>query len=86
VPSTNSRIWWDEHVKEESHPATAEGLAEFIRDTPGPICFQAEREARFTPAFKSQTLGEGLRTHLLEKLNRSETHLDRKLSVLWRCF
>ncbi|SFN92646.1 hypothetical protein [Nitrosospira briensis] len=33
---------------------------------------------RFTPAFKSQTLGEGLRTHLFEKLNRYETHLDRK--------
>ncbi|WP_156304346.1 hypothetical protein [Nitrosospira briensis] len=45
VLSTDSRIWWDEHVKEESHPATAEGLAEFIRDTLGPICFQAECEA-----------------------------------------
>lgn len=74
----NSRDWWDEHVEEESYPATAEGLAEFIRETLEPICFQSEREARFTPAIKAQTLGEGLRAHLLEKLNRYETHLDRK--------
>ena len=73
-----SRNWWDNHVEEEEHPATAEGLAEFIRQTLEPICFQTEREARFTPAIKVQTLGEGLRAHLLEKLNRYETHLDRK--------
>jgi hypothetical protein len=36
------------------------------------------QEAQFTPAIKAQTLGEGLRAHLLEKLNRYETHLDRK--------
>ena len=73
-----SRDWWDEYVEEEEHPATAEGLAEYIRVTLEPICFQMEREARFTPAIKAQTLGEGLRAHLLEKLNRYETHLDRK--------
>ena len=39
-----SRDWWDEHVADEEHPATAEGL-------------QALR---------------------LEKLNRYQTHLDRK--------
>lgn len=74
----DSRSWWDEHVEEESHPATAEGLAEFIRDTLEPLCFQMEREARFAPAIKAQTLGEGLRAHQLEKLSRYETHLDRK--------
>lgn len=37
-----------------------------------------EREARFTPAIKSQILGEGLQAYRLEKLNRYETHLDRK--------
>jgi hypothetical protein len=73
-----SRDWWDEHVEEEEHPATAEGLAEFIRETLEPICFRMAREAQFTPAIKAQTLGEGLRPHLLEKLNRYETHLDRK--------
>jgi hypothetical protein len=73
-----SRDWWDEYVEEEEQPATAEGLAEYIRETLEPICFQMEREARFTPAIKAQTLGEGLRAHLLEKLNRYETHLDRK--------
>jgi hypothetical protein len=73
-----SRDWWDEHVEEDEQPATAEGLAEYIRETLEPIAFQMEREARFTPAIKAQTLGEGLRAHLLEKLNRYETHLDRK--------
>lgn len=73
-----SRNWWDDHVEEETHPATAEGLAAFIRETLEPLCYQIEREARFTPAIKAQTLGEGLRAHLLEKLNRYETHLDRK--------
>ena len=73
-----SRNWWDEHVEEEEHPATAEGLAEFIRDSLEPICYRMAREAQFTPAIKAQTLGEGLRAHLLEKLNRYETHLDRK--------
>lgn len=73
-----SRDWWDEQVEEGEHPATAEGLATYINETLEPIAFQLEREARFTPAIKAQTLGEGLRAHLLEKLNRYETHLDRK--------
>ena len=74
----DSRDWWDEHVEEESYPATAEGLAEFIRDSLEPICYRMVKEAEYTPAIKAQTLGEGLRAHLLEKLNRYETHLDRK--------
>ncbi len=74
----DSRDWWDEHVEDESYPATAEGLAEFIRESLEPICYRMVKEAEFTPAIKAQTLGEGLRAHLLEKLNRYETHLDRK--------
>lgn len=73
-----SRDWWDEHVEEEEHPATAEGLAEFINDSLEPICYRMVKEAQFTPAIKAQTLGEGLQAHRLEKLNRYETHLDRK--------
>lgn len=73
-----SRDWWDEHVEEESYTATAEGLAQFIRETLEPICIRMEHEARFTPAIQLQTLGEGLQAHRLEKLNRYETHLDRK--------
>lgn len=73
-----SRDWWDEHVADEEYPATAEGLAEFIRVSLEPICYRMVQEARFTPAIKAQTLGEGLRAHQLEKLNRYETHLDRK--------
>jgi hypothetical protein len=35
-------------------------------------------EVQSHAAIKSQTLGEGLQAHRLEKLNRYETHLDRK--------
>lgn len=73
-----SREWWDEHVSEGSYPATAEGLADFIRDSLEPICFKMAKEAEYTPAIKAQTLGEGLQAHRLETLNRYETHLDRK--------
>ncbi len=73
-----SRDWWDEHVADEEYPATAEGLAEFIRVSLEPICYRMVQQARFTPAIKAQTVGEGLRAHMLEKLNRYETHLDRK--------
>lgn len=73
-----SRDWWDEHVEEESYPATAEGLAQFISESLEPICIRMVQEARFAPAIKAQTLGEGLQAHRLEKLSRYETHLDRK--------
>ena len=74
----DSRDWWNEHVEDEEHPATAEGLAEFIRDSLEPLCRRISREAQYTLAIKAQTLGEGLQAHRLEKLNRYETHLDRK--------
>ena len=73
-----SRDWWDGYVEDEEYPATAEGLAQFIREHLEPICFRMEREARYQPAIKAQALGEGLQAHRLEKLNRYETHLDRK--------
>lgn len=74
----DSRACWDEHVEENTYPATAEGLAHYIRETLEPICYRLEFEARNQSAIKSQTLGEGLQAHKLEKLNRYETHLDRK--------
>lgn len=70
--------WWDEHVEEEEYTANAEGLEKFINEHLRPICFRMSQEARFTPAIKAQTQGEGLQAHRLEKLNRYETHLDRK--------
>lgn len=73
-----SRDWWDEHVAEEEYAATAEGLEQFIRETLEPICIRMAQEARFNSAIKAQTMGEGLQAHRLEKLNRYETHLDRK--------
>ncbi|MBN8450451.1 MAG: hypothetical protein J0M13_15885 [Candidatus Accumulibacter sp.] len=74
----DSRDWWQAQVEDEEHPATAEGLAQFIRETLELSCWRAVRDAQYAPAIKAQTLGEGLRAHLLEKLNRYETHLDRK--------
>jgi len=74
----DSRDWWDEYVVEEECPATAEGLAGFIREQLEPVCFRIVIEARHAPAIKAQTLGEGLQVHRLEKLCRYETHLDRK--------
>jgi hypothetical protein len=73
-----SRDWWEEHVEEESYEANAEGLARFIRETLEPICIRMEKEARFQPEIKTQTLGEGLQADRLLTLNRYETHLDRK--------
>jgi hypothetical protein len=75
---SESRDWWDEYIEKEEYPATAEGLAAFISETLEPICYRMEYEARSQPAIKAQTLGEGLQAHRLEKLNRYETHLDRK--------
>lgn len=74
----DARDWWDEYLAEDAYPATADGLAAFIREILTPLFYQMMQEAHHTPAIKAQTLGEGLRAHLLEKLNRYETHLDRK--------
>lgn len=74
----DSRDWWDDCVVEEQYPATAEGLAQFIRETLEPICIRLDQEARLIPAIQLQTLGEGLQVNRLENLNRYETHLDRK--------
>lgn len=74
----DSRGWWQEYVVDEEFPATAEGLAEFIREQLEPLCVSLEKEARHHEAIKAQTLGEGLQVFRLEKLARYETHLDRK--------
>jgi hypothetical protein len=74
----DSRDWWDGYVEDEEYPATAEGLETFINDRLRPICQRMAQEARFIPAIQAQTLGHGLQAHRLEKLNRYETHLDRK--------
>lgn len=75
---TDSREWWEQYVEEEEYAATAEGLEEFIREHLEPLCMGMEKTARHHEAIKVQALGEGLQAHRLEKLNRYETHLDRK--------
>ena len=74
----DSRGWWQDNVADEEFTETAEGLTEFIQEHLEPFCMQAEKEARHHEAIKAQALGEGLQAYRLEKLNRYETHLDRK--------
>lgn len=76
--SESSREWWEGETEEGDYPANAEGLAQFIDDELWPHCYAYDKQARYTPAIQVQTLGEGLQAHRLEKLNRYETHLDRK--------
>jgi hypothetical protein len=74
----DSRDWWQTYVDDEEYPTTADGLTDFIHDHLEPLCLGIEKGARHHAAIKVQTLGEGLQAHRLEKLNRYETHLDRK--------
>jgi hypothetical protein len=74
----DSREWWQNYVEDEEYQPTAEGLEQFIREHLEPLCIGIEKEARHHDAIKAQTLGEGLQAYRLEKLNRYETHLDRK--------
>jgi hypothetical protein len=70
--------WWSNNLDDEEVEATAECLAKFIDDDMLPFSRQQVIEAQSHEAIKAQTLGEGLQAHRLEKLNRYETHLDRK--------
>ena len=74
----DSRNWWRDFVADEEYTETADGLAEFISTHLEPVCRQTEKEARHHDAIKAQALGEGLQAQRMEKLNRYETHLDRK--------
>ena len=74
----DSRDWWLEYVGEGEYSEGAEGLRAFIVEHLYPVCVVSEKEARHHDAIKAQTLGDGLQAYRLEKLNRYETHLDRK--------
>jgi hypothetical protein len=74
----DSRDWWFERVEGGKYESTAEGLTAFIDEHLYVYCLSAEKEARQHDAIKAQALGEGVQAYRLEKLNRYETHLDRK--------
>ena len=74
----DSRDWWQNFLDDEEYADNAEGLEQFILVHLEPFCHQADKEARHHGAIKAQAFGEGLQAHRLEKLNRYETHLDRK--------
>ena len=69
---------WFSSLEEGDTAATAEDLSKYLYDFLLPYCKRAAIEAQNHDAIKAQTLGEGLQAHGLEKLNRYETHLDRK--------
>ncbi len=69
---------WAENLEDGDTTATADDLAKYLHEFLLPFCRQMVVEARGHDAIKAQTLGEGLQAHRLEKLNRYETHLDRK--------
>jgi hypothetical protein len=73
-----SAQWFGDRLDEGEVEATAECLTKFIDDDLLPFCRQMVIEVQSHEAVKAQTLGEGLQAHRLEKLNRYETHLDRK--------
>lgn len=69
---------WDIHLAEGAYKPDADGLERFINEVLEPVFSDLEKQSRYQAAIKTQTLGEGLQAHRLEKLNRYETHLDRK--------
>ena len=69
---------WAASVEDGDAAATAEDLLKHLTEFLLPYCEQSTLEMRNHSAIKAQTLGEGLQAHRLEKLNRYETHLDRK--------
>lgn len=69
---------WADSLEDGDTAATAEDLAKYVNEFLLPFCRQMVVEVRGHEAIKAQTLGEGLQAHRLEKLNRYETHLDRK--------
>ena len=73
-----SAQWFANNLDDGEVEATPEGLLKFIDDDLLPFCRQMVVEVQSHDAIKAQTLGEGLQAHRLEKLNRYETHLDRK--------
>ena len=75
MPAT--REYWHGDVESGEHQPTSESFAVFIADLL-PIAAGIAKEVLHHDAIAAQTLGDGLQAHRLEKLNRYETHLDRK--------
>lgn len=70
--------WWTDKLEDSDVSATAKDLEAFVAGELTQFCRSQLVEASSLDAIKAQTLGEGLQAHRLEKLNRYETHLDRK--------
>lgn len=72
------REWWAQTLEEEENEESAEDLLSFIQQHLAPW-YEYQKTIAFHHAeIKSQALGEGIQPLQIEKLNRYETHLDRK--------
>lgn len=70
----------ESYVENKEYPPTAEGLERFIHEHLEPLRLGIEAlRTRPSPRrHKAHILGEGLQANRLEKLNRNESHTDRK--------
>ena len=60
----NFREQWQDCVRENKYPVTAEGLDAFIRDELVSECLRSEKLVRHHAAIKAQAMGEGLHVHI----------------------
>ncbi len=76
--SEEDRELWDEALIDEEREATKEDLLEFVQESLKPWYENQLTVATHHSEIKAQALGESVQPHLLQSLNRYETHLDRK--------
>jgi hypothetical protein len=72
------REWWAQVVEDGDYEETAESLLGFVLENFKPWYEHQNTVAQHHAEIKAQAFGEGIQAHRIEKLNRYETHLDRK--------
>jgi hypothetical protein len=72
------RDWWDQTIEDEEKNPTVEDLLAFVLEHLKPWYERQMIVAQHITEIKAQALGEAIQPHRFEKLNRYETHLDRK--------
>lgn len=72
------RDFWDQTVEDEENNPTVEDLLAFVLEHLKPWCERQMIVAQHITEIKAHALGKAIEPLRLEKLNRYETHLDRK--------
>ena len=70
--------WWDQTIEDEENDPTAADLLAFILEHLKPWYERQMTVAEHLTEIKAQAFGGAIQPHRIEKLNRYETHLDRK--------